>query len=92
MWAKGEDITDSFKRKTKLIWRTTTADDDDAVFPGKKDACHPGIAVETVTHRMFEPAVLDDWTHLLVHDHILQILQGGMLAYFILKRQHVLAN
>lgn len=41
---------------------------------------------------MFEPAVLDDWTHLLVHDHILQILQGGMLAYFILKRQHVLAN
>lgn len=41
---------------------------------------------------MFEPAVLYDWTHLLVHDHILQILQGGMLAYFFLERQHVLAN
>lgn len=41
---------------------------------------------------MLEPGVLDDWTHLLVHHHILQILQGGMLAYFILKWQHVLAN
>lgn len=45
-----------------------------------------------VTHRMFEPAVLDDWTHLLVHDHVLQVLQGGMLADLILERQHVLAH
>lgn len=41
---------------------------------------------------MFEPAILNDGTHLLVHNNILQILQGRMLTYFIFKRQHVLAN
>lgn len=56
-------------------------------------ARHPaGRKSSDVAHRMLEPAVLNDWTHLLVHDHILQVLQGGMLADFVLKRQHVLAQ
>lgn len=54
--------------------------------------CWNCSSYSSVTHRMLEPGVLDDWTHLLVHHHILQILQGGMLAYFILKWQHVLTN
>lgn len=56
-------------------------------------ARHPaGRNSPDVAHRMLEPAVLNDWTHLLVHDHILQVLQGRMLANFVLKWQHVLAQ
>lgn len=57
---------------------------------GKKK--NPSEAVfPTVAYRMFEPTVLHDWTHLFVHYHILQILQGRMLAHFILEWQHVFA-
>ena len=45
-----------------------------------------------VTHRMFKPVVLECGAHLLVHDHILQVLQGGMLADLLLKGQHVLPH
>lgn len=45
-----------------------------------------------VAHRMLEPAVLHDWTDLFVHYHVLQVLQGWMLAHFILEWQHVFAG
>ena len=41
---------------------------------------------------MFEPVVLECRAHFLVHDHILQVLQGGMLADLLLEGQHVLAH
>lgn len=41
------------------------------------------------TYRMFKPMLLERRTHLFVNYHLLEVLKGRMLTYFLFKRQQV---